>query len=139
MTTMQLPVAQFSIEQIIAAFCMTKTCYHYVHMSKTYFTYLSDLYTNSQVVNHESHLSCTYIKLLVRNLFAKLFSVKACLCRKKFPFPAALFRSFVTKGLLCVCFKLFVTSKIEFSNPPIFQFSNLKCCIKAKEPYKNPF
>ena len=30
---------------------------------------------------------------------------------------------------------LFVTSKIEFSNPVILQFSNLKCCIKAKEPY----
>ena len=34
---------------------------------------------------------------------------------------------------------LFVTSKIEFSNPPILYFSNLKCCIKAKEPYKTPF
>ena len=29
---------------------------------------------------------------------------------------------------------LFLTSKIEFSNPPILQFSNLKCCLKAKEP-----
>ena len=34
---------------------------------------------------------------------------------------------------------LFVTSKIEFSNSPIVQFSNLKCCIKAKEPYKTTF
>ena len=34
---------------------------------------------------------------------------------------------------------LFVTSKIEFSNPPILQFSNFKCSIKAKEPYKTPF
>ena len=25
-------------------------------------------------------------------------------------------------------FALFVTSKIEFSTPPILQFSNLKCC-----------
>ena len=73
-------------------------------MSQTYFTYLSDVYANSQVVNHESHLSCKYIKLLVRTLFVKLFSVKACLYRKKFPFPAALFRSFVTKGLrMYVC------------------------------------
>ena len=24
-------------------------------------------------------------------------------------------------------------------NSPILQFSNLKCCIKAKEPYKTPF
>ena len=34
---------------------------------------------------------------------------------------------------------LFVTSKIEFSNPPIPQFSNLKCCLKSKEPYITPF
>ena len=34
---------------------------------------------------------------------------------------------------------LFVTSKIEFSNAPILQFSNLKCCSKAKQPYKPPF
>ena len=30
---------------------------------------------------------------------------------------------------------MFVTSKIEFSNSPIVQFSNFKCCIKAKEPF----
>ena len=36
-------------------------------------------------------------------------------------------------------YALFVTSKIEFSNSPIVQFSNLKCCIKAKEPFKTPF
>ena len=33
----------------------------------------------------------------------------------------------------------FMTSKIEFSISPILQISNLKCCIKAKEPFKTPF
>ena len=34
----------------------------------------------------------------------------------------------------CKPFNLFVTSKIEYSNSP-----NLKCSIKAKEPFKPPF
>ena len=34
---------------------------------------------------------------------------------------------------------LFVTSKNETTNSPIHQFMNLKCCIKAREPLKNPF
>ena len=32
---------------------------------------------------------------------------------------------------------LFVTSKIEFSNPPILQFSNLKCCKMPLKQKKN--
>ena len=36
-------------------------------------------------------------------------------------------------------YNLFVTSKIEFSISPILQFSNLKCQIKAKEPFKTIF
>ena len=42
-------------------------------------------------------------------------------------------------GLTKVSYNLFVTSKNEFSNSPILQFTNLKCCIKAKEPFKTPF
>ena len=33
---------------------------------------------------------------------------------------------------------LFVTSKNENTNSPIHQFTNLKCCIKAREPIKSP-
>ena len=33
---------------------------------------------------------------------------------------------------------LFVTSKDETTNSPIHQFTNLKCCIKARESFK-PF
>ena len=36
-------------------------------------------------------------------------------------------------------FNMFVTSKIEFSISPILQFLNLKCCIKAKEPFQTPY
>ena len=45
----------------------------------------------------------------------------------------------VTSSPAIIPTNLFVTSKIEFSNSPIFQFSNLKCCIKAKEHFKTPF
>jgi hypothetical protein len=34
---------------------------------------------------------------------------------------------------------LFVTSKNEITNFPIHQFTNLKCCIKAREPFETPF
>ena len=34
---------------------------------------------------------------------------------------------------------LFVTSKNETTNSPIHQFTNLKCCIKTREPFKTPF
>ena len=34
---------------------------------------------------------------------------------------------------------LFVTSKNEITNSSIHQFTNLKCCIKAREPFKTPF
>ena len=37
---------------------------------------------------------------------------------------------------LIVTGNLFVTSKTK---PRIHQFTNLKCCIKAKEPFKTPF
>ena len=33
-------------------------------------------------------------------------------------------------------YNLFLTSK---KKPRIYQFTNLKWCIKAKEPYKTPF
>ena len=42
-----------------------------------------------------------------------------------------------TNNVFVTC-NLFVTSKIKFSNSPILQFSNLKYCIKAKEPFKTP-
>ena len=45
----------------------------------------------------------------------------------------------VTSSPAIIPTNLFVTSKIEFSNSPIFQFSNLKCCIKAKGHFKTPF
>ena len=45
----------------------------------------------------------------------------------------------VTSSPTIIPTNLFVTSKIEFSNHPILQFLNLKCCIKVKEPYKTPF
>ena len=48
-------------------------------------------------------------------------------------------KSYNELSLLVQYINLFVTSKIEFSNCPIVQFSNLKCCIKAKEPFKTPF
>ena len=35
-------------------------------------------------------------------------------------------------------YNLFVTSKNETTNFPIHQFSNLMCCIKAREPFKPP-
>ena len=45
----------------------------------------------------------------------------------------------VTSSPAIIPTNLFVTSKIEFSNSSIFQFVNLKCCIKAKEHFKTPF
>ena len=33
----------------------------------------------------------------------------------------------------------FVTSKNENTNSPTHKFTNLKCCIKAREPFKTPF
>ena len=38
--------------------------------------------------------------------------------------------------LVYLLFNLFVTSK---TNSPIIQFTNLKCCTEAKEPFKTPF
>ena len=35
-------------------------------------------------------------------------------------------------------YNLFVTSKNEITNSPILQFTNLKCCIKSREPFKTP-
>ena len=37
------------------------------------------------------------------------------------------------------CIILGQVRDIEFSNSPILQFLNLKCCIKAKEPLEPPF
>ena len=36
-------------------------------------------------------------------------------------------------------FNLFVTSNNETTNSPVHQFMNLKCCTKAREPFKIPF
>ena len=39
----------------------------------------------------------------------------------------------------CPSFNLFVTSKNETANSPSHQFTNLKCCKKAREPFKTLF
>ena len=47
---------------------------------------------------------------------------------------------FQLKKIIAVnTFNMFVTSKNETTNAPILQFTNLKCCIKAREPFETPF
>ena len=37
------------------------------------------------------------------------------------------------------CYLLITCSWHQKTKPPIHQFTNLKCCIKAREPFKTPF
>ena len=39
----------------------------------------------------------------------------------------------IAQDLLQVIIDLFVTSKNETTNSPVHQFTNLKCCIKARD------
>ena len=46
---------------------------------------------------------------------------------------------FLTYSLRSNNNNLFLTSKNETTNSPIHQFTNIKYCTKAREPFKNPF
>lgn len=134
---MQLPTSQFRIEQIIAAFCMTKCCKHvialFTHATNVFYLSISKV---TQVVRQFEYLIISFIyhvKLLVCNLYA--FS------EKSFVFPA-LFRSrFVKRTTMYVQRKMHClivnqpksqpqsVIEVHFKPEPFLQKGVAHCCI----------